>query len=98
MPGQHRAIRSPARTSARPAPAAGWRSSPPVPWGTMDRQRPPIVADERTQLVGWFNVLFLGEPATGPMFDGGDEDADMMVSSVHLDAIRELLDGTKGYY
>ena len=111
----------------------------------MDRQRPPIVADERTQLVGWydlqraivhlkcegvseadahravlpasplmtmagvvshlrwaehlwFNVLFLGEPATGPMFDGGDEDADMMVSSVHLDAIRELLDGTKGYY
>jgi uncharacterized damage-inducible protein DinB len=168
----------------------------------MDRQRPPIVADERTQLVGWyhlqraivhlkcegvseadahravlpasplmtmagvvshlrwaehlwFNVLFLGEPATGPMFDGGDEDADMMVSGVpldrlladyerqcaqsneiiaahsldepgknrdydegaaslrwmllhmleetarhagHLDAIRELLDGTKGYY
>jgi hypothetical protein len=64
----------------------------------MDRQRPPIVADERTQLVDWFNVLFLGEPATGPMFDGGDEDADMMVSSVHLDAIRELLDGTKGYY
>ena len=214
MRGQHRvgrerrrdilfaAIRSPARTSARPAPAAGWRSSTPVPWGTMDRQRPPIVADERTQLVGWydlqraivhlkcegvseadahravlpasplmtmagvvshlrwaehlwFNVLFLGEPATGPMFDGGDEDADMMVSGVpldrlladyerqcaesneiiaahsldepgknrdydegaaslrwmllhmleetarhagHLDAIRELLDGTKGYY
>jgi hypothetical protein len=168
----------------------------------MDRQRPPIVADERTQLVGWydlqraivhrkcegvseadahrpvlpasplmtmagvvshlrwaehlwFNVLFLGEPATGPMFDGDVEDADMMVSGVpldrlladyerqcaesneiiaahsldepgkstdydegaaslrwmllhmleetarhagHLDAIRELLDGTKGYY
>jgi uncharacterized damage-inducible protein DinB len=168
----------------------------------MDTKRPPIVADERTQLVGWydtqraivhykcegvseadahravlpasplmtmagvvshlrwaehlwFNVLFLGEPATGPMFDGGAEDADMMVSGVpldrlladyerqcaesneiiaahsldepgkntdydegaaslrwmllhmleetarhagHLDAIRELLDGTKGYY
>jgi hypothetical protein len=168
----------------------------------MDRQRPPIVADERAQLVGWFdvqraivgfkcegvseadahravlpasplmtmagvvshlrwaehlwfNVLFLGEPATGPMFDAGHEDADMMVSGVpldrlladyerqcagsneiiaahslddpgknrdydegaaslrwmvlymleetarhagHLDAIRELLDGTKGYY
>jgi hypothetical protein len=103
----------------------------------------------------WFSVLFLGEPATGPMFDGGHEDADMMVSGVpldrlladyerrcaesneiiaahsldepgknsdydegaaslrwmvlhmleetarhagHLDAIRELLDGTKGYY
>jgi hypothetical protein len=167
----------------------------------MDRQRPPTVADERTQLVGWydlqraivhlkceglseedahravlpasplmtmagvvshlrwaehlwFNVLFLGEPATGPMFDGDHEDADMMVDGVplgqlladyerqceesnkiiaahsldepgkntyydegaaslrwmvlhmleetarhagHLDAIRELLDGTKSY-
>jgi uncharacterized protein DUF664 len=168
----------------------------------MDRKRPPIVADERTQLVGWydlqraivhlkcegvseedahravlpasplmtmagvvshlrwaehlwFNVLFLGEPAAGPMFDEAHEDADMMVSGVplgqlladygrqceesnkiiaahsldepgksalfesgaaslrwmvlhmleetarhagHLDAIRELLDGTKSYW
>ena len=168
----------------------------------MDTKRPPIVADERTQLVGWydtqraivhykcegvseadahravlpasplmtmagvvshlrwaehlwFNVVFLGEPATGPMFDTEREDADMMVDGVplgqllaayerqcgesneiiaahsldepgrnrdydegaaslrwmvlhmleetarhagHLDAIRELLDGTKGYY
>ena len=168
----------------------------------MDRQRPPIVADERTQLVGWydlqraivlmkcegvseadahravlpasplmtmagvvshlrwaehlwFNVVFLGEPATGPMFDADHQDADMMVDGVplgqlladyerqcaesnkiiaahsldepgkntdfdegvaslrwmvlhmleetarhagHLDAIRELLDGTKSYY
>jgi Protein of unknown function (DUF664) len=103
----------------------------------------------------WFNVLFLGEPATGPMFDGDHEDADMMVSGVplaqlladyerqcaasneiiaahaleepgksrlygdgaaslrwmvlhmleetarhagHLDAIREILDGTKSYW
>jgi hypothetical protein len=168
----------------------------------MDRQRPPIVADERTQLLGWydlqraivlmkcegvseadahravlpasplmtmagvvshlrwaehlwFNVVFLGEPATGPILDGDHEDAEMMVDGVplgqlladygrqcaesnkiiaahsldepgkntdydegaaslrwmvlhmleetarhagHLDAIRELLDGTKGYY
>jgi uncharacterized damage-inducible protein DinB len=168
----------------------------------MDRERPPFVADERTQLVGWldlqraivhlkceglsgpdahrvvlpdsplmtvagvvshlrwaehlwFNVLFLGEPATGPMFDGDEPDADMRVSGVplaqllddyerqcaesnriiaahpldeagknrdhdagaaslrwmllhmleetarhagHLDAIRELLDGTKSYW
>lgn len=166
------------------------------------RQRPPFVADERTQLVGWldlqraivhmkceglsdadahrsvlpasplmtmagavshlrwvenlwFEVLFLGRPAVGPQFDDGPEDADMMVSGTplaqlleeyerqcavsneiiaahsfdetgkhpdfaaaaatlrwmlihmveetarhagHLDAIRELLDGQKGYY
>jgi uncharacterized damage-inducible protein DinB len=169
---------------------------------TPPRQRPPFVADERTQLVGWldlqraivhmkceglpdadahrsvlpasplmtmagvvshlrwvehlwFEVLFLGHPAVGPQFDDGPEDADMMVSGVplaqlleeygrqcavsneiiaahsldgvgkhpgfpaaaatlrwmlihmveetarhagHLDTIRELLDGTKGYY
>jgi len=97
----------------------------------MDTKRPPIVADERTQLVGWydmqraivhfkcegvseadahravlpasplmtmagvvshlrwaehlwFNVVFLGEPATGPMFDREREDADMMVDGVPL--------------
>ena len=169
---------------------------------TSPRQRPPFVADERTQLVGWldlqraivqmkceglseadahrsvlpasplmtmagvvshlrwvehlwFEVLFLGRPAVGPQFDEGPEDADMMVSDVplaqllgeyghqcavsneiiaahpldeagrhpgfpagaatlrwmlihmveetarhagHMDAIRELLAGTKGYY
>jgi Protein of unknown function (DUF664) len=169
---------------------------------TPPRQRPPLVADERTQLVGWldlqraivqmkceglseadahrsvlpasplmtmagvvshlrwvehlwFEVVFLGRPAVGPPFDDGPEDADMMVSGVplaqllgdyerqcaisneitaahpldeaarhpgfpeaagtlrwilihvveetarhagHLDTIRELLDGTKGYY
>lgn len=167
-----------------------------------ERRRPPFVADERTQLVGWldlqralvawkceglseadahrsvlptsplmtmagivshlrwtehcwFEVLFLGRPATGPMFEGPEEDADMMVDGLplarliedyqrqcavsneiiaahslddvgrhpdyrsaagtlrwmlihmveetarhvgHQDAIRELLDGTKGYY
>jgi hypothetical protein len=99
--------------------------------GPMDRKRPPIVADERTQLVGWydlqraivvmkcegvseadahravlpasplmtmagvvshlrwaehlwFNVLFLGEPATGPMFDSDEEDGDMRVAGVPL--------------
>ncbi len=165
------------------------------------RQRPPFVADERTQLVGWldlqraivhmkcagladaeaqrpvlpasplmtvagvvshlrwvenlwFEIVFLGQPAAGPQFEG-PEDADMMVPGVpltqllqeyerqcavsneiiaahpldevgkhpdfdaaaatlrwmiihmveetarhagHLDAIRELLDGQKGYY
>jgi len=165
------------------------------------RIRPPFVADERTQLVGWldmqraivhwkceglseedahrsvlpdsplmtmagivshlrwteqcwFEVLFMGEPATGPQFVG-PEDADMMVEGVplaqlleeyqrqcaasneiiaahamddvgrhpdfksaagslrwmlihmveetarhagHLDTVRELLDGHKGYY
>jgi uncharacterized damage-inducible protein DinB len=169
---------------------------------TPPRKRPPFVADERTQLVGWldlqraivhmkceglseadahrsvlpasplmtmagvvshlrwvehlwFEVLFLGRPAVGPQFDDGPEDADMMVSGVplaqvledygrqcavsneiiaghpldepgqhpgfpaaaatlrwmlihvveetarhagHMDAIRELLDGTKSYY
>jgi Protein of unknown function (DUF664) len=102
----------------------------------------------------WFEVAFLGRPATGPQFEG-PEDADMMVGGVplprllaayeqqcrvsdeiiaahpldepghgtgfpsagatlrwmllhmleetarhagHLDAIRELLDGTTGYY
>lgn len=97
----------------------------------MERSRPPIVADERTQLVGWydlqraivvmkcegvseadahravlpasplmtmagvlshlrwaehlwFNVLFLGEPATGPMFDQQAEDADFRVPGVPL--------------
>ena len=169
---------------------------------TSLRQRPPFVADERTQLVGWldlqraiiqmkceglseadayrsvlpasplmtmagvvshlrwvehlwFEVVFLGRPAVGPHFDEDAEDADMMVSGTplgqlleeyarqcaisneiiaghrldevgthpdfsaaaatlrwmlihmveetarhagHLDAIRELLDGQKGYY
>lgn len=166
------------------------------------RTRPPLVADERTQLVGWldlqralvhwkcaelseadarrsvlatsplmtmagvvshlrwvehcwFEVLFLGRPAEGPQFADGPEDADMMVEDIaltqlldeyeqqcalsneivaahsldevgqhpdfgsaaatlrwmlihmveetarhvgHLDTIRELLDGRKGYY
>ncbi|MGN9783989.1 DinB family protein [Nonomuraea sp. ZG12] len=170
---------------------------------TPPRSRPPFVADERTQLVGWldmqraivhykceglseqdahrpvlpdsplmtmagvvshlrwvehcwFEVLFLGRPATGPQFDeDGPEDADMMADGVplarlleeyerqcavsneivaahsmddvgkhpdfrsaqaslrwmlihmveetgrhagHLDVIRELIDGEKGYY
>jgi hypothetical protein len=103
----------------------------------------------------WFEVLFLGRPAEGPLLDRGSEDAEMMVEGVpfaqllmeyqrqcavsneiiaahslddvgrhpdfdsaaatlrwmlihmveetarhvgHQDAIRELLDGTKGYY
>lgn len=169
---------------------------------TPPRTRPPLVADERTQLVGWldlqraivhwkceglseqdahravlstsplmtmagivshlrwveqtwFEVLFLGRPAVGPQFDETVEDADMMVDDVpmqqllgqyerqcrisneiiaqhsleeagrhpdfrsagatlrwmlihmveetarhagHADVIRELLDGSKGYY
>ncbi|MER5325228.1 DinB family protein [Streptosporangium roseum] len=169
---------------------------------TPPRDRPPYVADERTQLVGWldmqraiihwkceglsdvdahrpvlpasplmtmagvvshlrwtehcwFEALFLGRPATGPQFEGEHDDADMMVEGVplaqlleeydrqcavsneiiaahslddvgrhpdfraaaatlrwmvihmveetarhagHVDAIRELLDGEKGYY
>ncbi|MER7110638.1 DinB family protein [Streptomyces sp. NPDC000229] len=169
---------------------------------TLPRIRPPFVADERTQLVGWldaqraivqwkceglseedahravlphspnmtvagvishlrwvenswFEVLFLGGPAEGPQFDESDEDLDMKVEGVplahlleeyerqcatsneiiaahdldevgrhpdyrsaranlrwmlihmveetarhagHLDAMRELLDGRKGYY
>jgi hypothetical protein len=169
---------------------------------TPPRIRPPYVADERTQLVGWldmqraiiqwkceglsdadahrsvlptspqmtmagvishmrwvenawFEVLFLGRPAKGPQFEDGPEDADMMVEGIplaqlldeydrqcavsneiiaahsldevgrhpdfdsaaatlrwmlihmveetarhagHVDTIRELLDGEKGYY
>ncbi|MEJ3749885.1 DinB family protein [Actinomycetes bacterium KLBMP 9797] len=168
----------------------------------IPRERPPFVADERTQLVGWldlqrsivhykcaglsdedahrsvlptsplmtvagivshlrwtentwFEVLFLGRPADGPQFKEDPEDLDMMVDEVplaellaeydqqcqlsneiiaahslddvgrhpdfrsaaaslrwmlihmveetgrhagHLDVIRELLDGEKGYY
>ena len=166
------------------------------------RTRPPFVADERTQLVGWldlqralvhwkceglsdadahrsvlptsplmtmagvvshlgwventwFEVLFLARPAEGPQFEDEPEDADMMAEGIplarlleeyagqcavsnqivaahaldvvgkhpdfgaaaatlrwmlihmveetarhvgHMDAIRELLDGEKGYY
>ncbi|TDD52618.1 DinB family protein [Nonomuraea terrae] len=169
---------------------------------TLPRVRPPFVADERTQLVGWldmqraivqwkceglseedahrpvlpasplmtvagvlshlrwtehtwFEVLFLGRPADSPQFDESVEDADMRVEGVplarlldayehqvrtsneiiaahalddvgkhpehrsaaatlrwmiihmveetarhagHLDAVREFLDGEKGYY
>jgi uncharacterized damage-inducible protein DinB len=169
---------------------------------TADRTRPPFVADERTQLVGWydlqrsivhwkceglseedahrpvlpasplmtvaglvshlrwaentwFEVLFLGRPAEGPQFDESIEDLEMKVEGVplaqlldeyarqcavtneivaahsldevgrhpdftsaqatlrwmllhmleetarhagHLDAIREILDGTTGYF
>ena len=169
---------------------------------TADRTRPPFVADERTQLVGWydlqrsivrwkceglseedahrpvlpasplmtvagvvshlrwaentwFEVLFLGRPADGPQFDESVEDLEMKVEGVplaqlldeyarqcavtneivaahslddvgrhpdytaaqatlrwmllhmleetarhagHLDAIREILDGTTGYF
>jgi uncharacterized damage-inducible protein DinB len=32
----------------------------------------------------WFEVLFLGGQATGPQFDEGPEDADMMVEGVPL--------------
>ncbi|OKK08212.1 mini-circle protein [Streptomyces sp. CB03234] len=169
---------------------------------TFPRVRPPLVADERTQLVGWldtqraivqwkceglseddayravlphspnmtvagllshlrwvenawFEVLFLGRPADNPQLDESEEDLDMKVRGVplaqlleeyerqcvtsneiiaahgldqvgrhpdhhsaratlrwmlihmveetarhagHLDAMRELLDGRKGYY
>ncbi|MCA2223536.1 DinB family protein [Nonomuraea aurantiaca] len=169
---------------------------------TPSRIRPPYVADERTQLMGWydmqraivhykceglsdadahrsvlpasplmtmagvvshlrwtekmwFEVIFLGRPATGPQLENEPDDADMMVDGIplaqlleeyeqqcavsneiiaahsledvgkhpdfraagaslrwvlihmveetarhagHMDAIRELLDGEKGYY
>ncbi|GGY00947.1 DinB family protein [Streptomyces hiroshimensis] len=168
---------------------------------TLPRTRPPLTADERTQLLGWldmqraivrwkceglseadahlsvlpasplmtmagivshlrwvehlwFEVLFLGRPAEGPQFEGPD-DADMIVDGIplaqllseyeqqcavsneivaahsldetgrhpdyrsagaslrwmlihmveetarhagHMDAVRELIDGRKGYY
>ncbi|MFI6793231.1 DinB family protein [Nonomuraea sp. NPDC050383] len=101
-----------------------------------DRLRPPFVADERTQLVGWldmqraivhwkceglseqdahrpvlpgsplmtmagvvshlrwveytwFEVLFLGKPAQGPPFDETVEDADMRVEGVPLARLLE---------
>ena len=100
------------------------------------RTRPPAVADERTQLLGWldlqravvhvkagglseedahrsllptsplmtvagvvshlrwvehcwFEVLFLGGPADGPMFAGSSEDEDMRVEGVPLDRLLE---------
>ncbi|WP_113704211.1 DinB family protein [Nonomuraea lactucae] len=36
----------------------------------------------------WFEVLFLGRPATGPQFDG-EEDADMMADGVPLARLLE---------
>ncbi|MGW7366585.1 DinB family protein [Streptomyces sp. NPDC054841] len=103
---------------------------------TPSRIRPPFVADERTQLVGWldmqraivhykceglsgadahrsvlptsplmtvagivshlrwteqvwFEVVFLGRPADGPQFDDKVEDADMMVDGVPLEQLLE---------
>ncbi|WP_049575055.1 DinB family protein [Nonomuraea sp. SBT364] len=104
---------------------------------TPPRIRPPFVADERTQLVGWldmqraivhwkceglseedahrpvlpdsplmtmaglvshlrwvehcwFEVLFMGGPAVGPQFDEGvPEDADMMVDDIPLARLLE---------
>ncbi len=100
------------------------------------RDRPPFVADERTQLVGWldqqralvhwkceglaaadthrsvlpssplmtmagmvshlrwvehcwFEVLFLGGPAEGPQFVDEPEDADMLVDGIPLDQLLE---------
>ncbi|NBM21241.1 DUF664 domain-containing protein [Streptomyces sp. GC420] len=32
----------------------------------------------------WFEMIFLGGPAAGPRFDGGPEDAEMMVEGVPL--------------
>jgi hypothetical protein len=66
---------------------------------TPPRQRPPFVADERTQLVGWLG-LHPGFPAAQATLRW------MLIHMVeetarhvgHLDAIRELLDGKKGYY
>ncbi|AXG77323.1 DinB family protein [Streptomyces paludis] len=114
-----------------------------------------IVSHLRWTEQTWFEVLFLGRPATGPQFDEEHEDADMRVEGVplerllaeydqqcalsneiiaahpletvgrhpdfrsaqaslrwmlihmveetarhagHMDAVRELLDGDKGYY
>lgn len=103
------------------------------------RTRPPFVADERTQLVGWletqraivawkceglteadahrsvlptsplmtmagvvshlrwvehlwFEVLFLGRPAEGPQFQDEPEDADMIVDGIPLDRLLEEYD------
>lgn len=103
------------------------------------RTRPPFVADERTQLVGWlgtqraivawkceglteadahrsvlpssplmtmagvvshlrwveqlwFEVLFLGRPAAGPQFQDEPEDADMIVDGIPLDRLLEEYD------
>lgn len=105
---------------------------------TPPRIRPPLGADERTQLVGWldlqraiiawkceglpdadahrpvlptspnmtmagivshmrwvenlwFEIIFLGRPAEGPHFDG-PEDADMMVAGIALEQLLEEYD------
>lgn len=106
---------------------------------TPPRVRPSFVADERTQLLGWydlqrsiihykceglsdedahrvvlptsplmtvagivshlrwteqtwFEVLFLGRPADGPQFQDEPEDADMMVEGVPLTRLLEAYD------
>ncbi len=105
---------------------------------TAPRIRPPLAADERTQLVGWldlqraittwkceglsdadahrsvlptspymtmagiishlrwaenlwFEIIFLGQPAGGPQFEG-PEDADMMVAGIPLEQLLEEYD------
>ena len=105
----------------------------------MDTKRPSIVADERTQLVGWYDTQraivhykcegvseadahravlpaesnkiiaahSLDEPGKNTDYDEGAASLRWMVLHMleetarhagHLDAIRELLDGTKGYF
>jgi hypothetical protein len=51
----------------------------------MDRQRPPIVAGERTQLVGWYDL----QRAIVQLKCEGVSEAD---------AHRAVLHGTKSYY
>jgi Protein of unknown function (DUF664) len=80
--------------------------------GLMDRKRPPIVADERTQLVGWYDlqraiVVMKCEGGKNTDYDEGAASLRWMVLHLleetarhagHLDTIREILDGTKSYW
>ncbi|GAA0673623.1 DinB family protein [Kitasatospora atroaurantiaca] len=40
----------------------------------------------------WFEVILLGRPAVGPRFEGGPEDADMMVDGIPLAQLLEEYD------
>ena len=60
---------------------------PPSPLMTMAG----IVSHLRWAENLWFEIIFLGQPATGPQFEG-PEDADMMVAGVPLAQLLEEYD------
>lgn len=68
------------------------------------RTRPDRTADERTQLLGWFD---LDAPGSTALHSVGEASLRWMLLHMleetarhagHLDLVREMLDGETGYY